>query len=196
MEANNKLRVIFLDYDGVITWPGSKWNVDPQKVKLLEEILEATGAKIVISSSWRIGCKDGEDFVNKMFTTWRKSVSKEDRNSLFIQSIIDVTDHMGSARGDEIQRWLDAHEDEVESYVIIDDDNDMLEEQLFHFVQTDGWYGLSDRTVHLAIQVLKNEKIISPIRLNMDLVYRWSLKCSGLQSNIEKLLMEYNNSFK
>lgn len=194
MEKN---RIIFLDIDGVLATTYSHYNVDPQKVKLLEDIIKATDAKIVVSSSWSVGCRNAEEFIERDFRGFFERKTKEiTEDSLFIKSIIDVTDHMGSARGDEIQRWLDAHEDEVESYVIIDDDIDMLEEQLFHFVQTDGWYGLSDRTVFLAIQVLKNEKVISPLRLNMELMYKWRLKCSGLPSNIESLLMEYNNSFK
>ena len=194
--TNNKLKIIFLDFDGVITWFGSRWNVDPKKVALLEEVLKTTGAKIVVSSSWRVGCRDGKDFVDKMFSSWRSQVSTQERDSLFIESIIDVTDSHGSARGDEIKRWLEAHEDEVETYVILDDDNDMLEEQLFNFVQTDGWYGMSDRTVALATQILNGEKIISPIRLNTELLTKWRLKLAGVSTNIEELLMEYNNKFK
>lgn len=192
----NKLRVIFLDIDGVLSHFKSRWNIDPKKVALLEEVLKDTGAKIVVSSSWRVGCRDGKDFVDKMFTSWRSQVSAQKRDSLFIESIIDVTDHRGCARGDEIQRWLDAHEDEVETYVILDDDNDMLEEQLFNFVQTDGWYGMSDRTVALATQILNGEKIISPIRLNTELLTKWRLKLAGVSTNIEELLTEYDNKFK
>jgi len=196
MENKEKLRVIFLDIDGVLSHYKSRWNIDPQKVALLEEILKSTGAKIVVSSSWRVGCRDGKDFVDKMFSTWRSELSTQKRDSLFIESIIDVTDHMGRERGDEIQRWLDAHEDEVETYVILDDDNDMLEEQLFNFVQTDGWYGMSDRTVELATQILNGEKIINPIRLNTELLTKWRLKRAGVQTNIESLLMDYNNKVK
>ena len=196
MENKEKLRVIFLDIDGVLSHYKSRWNIDPQKVALLEEILKSTGAKIVVSSSWRVGCRDGKDFVDKMFSTWRSELNSQKRDSLFIESIIDVTDHMGRERGDEIQRWLDAHEDEVETYVILDDDNDMLEEQLFNFVQTDGWYGMSDRTVELATQILNGEKIINPIRLNTELLTKWRLKRAGVQTNIESLLMDYNNKVK
>lgn len=196
MENKEKLRVIFLDIDGVLSHYKSRWNIDPQKVALLEKILKSTGAKIVVSSSWRVGCRDGKDFVDKMFSTWRSELSSQKRDSLFIESIIDVTDHMGRERGDEIQRWLDAHEDEVETYVILDDDNDMLEEQLFNFVQTDGWYGMSDRTVELATQILNGEKIINPIRLNTELLTKWRLKRAGVQTNIESLLMDYNNKVK
>lgn len=196
MENNNKtkLKIIFLDFDGVITTRWSHYNVDPNKVKLLEEIIRATDAKIVVSSSWSVGCRNAEDFIERDFRGFFQRKAKEiSEDSLFIKSIIDVTDHMGLCRGDEIQRWLDAHEDEVETYVIIDDDSDMLEEQLFNFVQTDSLYGLSERTVQLAIQVLKNENIANPIRLNMELMYMWRLKCDGFKTNITDLLDNYRN---
>lgn len=187
-------RIIFLDFDGVIDGWWSKYNLDPKKIALVEEIIKATDAKIVVSSSWSVGCRNAEEFIERDFSGYFKSKTTEiSRESLFIESIIDVTDHMGSSRGDEIQRWLDAHEDEVESYVILDDDSDMNEDQFFNFISVDGWYGISDRIVSLAIQILKNEKVINPIRLNTELMFKWRLKCKGLTSNIESLLMDYNN---
>jgi hypothetical protein len=69
----------------------------------------------------------------------------------------------------------------------------MNEDQFFNFISVDGWYGISDRTVSLAIQILKNEKVVNPIRLNTELMFKWRLKCNGLTSNIETLLMDYNN---
>ena len=187
-------KIIFLDFDGVIDGWWSKYNLDPKKIALVEEIIKATDAKIVVSSSWSVGCRNAEEFIERDFSGYFKRKTTEiSRESLFIESIIDVTDHMGSSRGDEIQRWLDAHEDEVESYVILDDDNDMNEDQLFNFISVDGWYGISDRTVSLAIQILKNEKVVNPIRLNTELMFKWRLKCKRLTSNIETLLMDYNN---
>lgn len=187
-------RIIFLDFDGVIDGWWSKYNLDPKKIALVEEIIKNTDAKIVVSSSWSVGCRNAEEFIERDFSGYFKRKTTEiSRESLFIESIIDVTDHMGSSRGDEIQRWLDAHEDEVESYVILDDDSDMNEDQLFNFISVDGWYGISHRTVSLAIQILKNEKVVNPIRLNTELMFKWRLKCNGLTSNIETLLMDYNN---
>lgn len=47
------MKVIFLDFDGVITTEKSRWCLDKDKMLLLKRIVDATGAKIVISSSWR-----------------------------------------------------------------------------------------------------------------------------------------------
>lgn len=192
--TNNKLKIIFLDFDGVITWPGSRWNIDLEKVKLLEQLIENTGAKIVVSSSWRHGTRNGEEFIKYRILNSSHVPKQLDENCLFLKSIIDVTDSNGSMRGDEIKRWVESHD--VENYVILDDDSDMLDEQLFHFVQTDGWYGISDRTVYLATQILNGEKIINPIRLNTELTLKWRLNINGEKNNITDLLLEYETNFK
>lgn len=53
------MRVIFLDIDGELTYTGYRneetHNIDPKKVALLKEIVEATDTKIVLSSSWKCG---------------------------------------------------------------------------------------------------------------------------------------------
>lgn len=196
MELANRMKILFLDLDGVLDGGWSKYNLDPNKITKLEEIIKATNAKIVVSSSWSVGCKDGKDFVEKIFGAWSRLTGKANKNSIFIESIIDVTDHMGRERGDEIQRWLDAHEDEVENYLILDDDMDMLDEQLLNFVQTDGFYGISDRTVDLAIKVLNGVKIEQPQRLNMALMLKRYDRNAGRESNINDLLDEYHKRFK
>ena len=191
-----KLKIIFLDFDGVISTSECKWHLDPEKVALLEELIKETDAKIVVSSSWSTGSKNAEHFINKLFNGWAKQANGTiTEDSIFTKAIYDVTDHMGSQRGDEIQRWLDAHEDEVESYVIFDDEGDMLDEQLFNFVHTDGFEGLTTREIKLAKTILNNKKVTHPIRLNWNLRIKWYDKCCKRESNIEQLLLEYNNKF-
>lgn len=58
-------------------------------------------------------------------------------------------------RGSEIKEWLDEHP-EVTNYVIIDDDNDMLEEQEPYLVQTSWYDGINDYDVEKAIKILNN----------------------------------------
>ena len=56
----------------------------------------------------------------------------------------------------EIQMWMDKEleKNEIESYVILDDDNDMLPEQMNNFILINGQYGLSDIDVFKAIEIL------------------------------------------
>lgn len=188
------MKIIFLDFDGVITTPASRWCIDPNKVKHIESIIQTTGAKLVISSSWSVGSRNAEEFINKLFNTFKSLTGSVREKSLFIESIIDVTDHMGILRGDEIQRWLDSHE--VESYVIIDDDDDVGENQLFNFVQTDTFEGITEREVHLAIDILNNKRVEGPFRLNRPLLFMRYDDLHGRKTNIDSILMDYNQRFR
>lgn len=47
------MKIIFLDIDGVLNYENSKSKVEEEKVKLLKEIVDKTGAEIVLSSDWR-----------------------------------------------------------------------------------------------------------------------------------------------
>ena len=49
------MKVIFLDFDGVITTHDSKWKIDMNKINIINDICDKTDAKIAVSSSWRTG---------------------------------------------------------------------------------------------------------------------------------------------
>ena len=177
------MKVIFLDFDGVITIP-PRWTINIDKLKNLEQIIDATDAKIVVSSSWRSSTIE---------RTKNLILNHDDYNSInsemkwFIDNIYDVTPfvsddkYKGNGRGGEIQTWLDAHP-EVENYVILDDDSDMMISQLYHFIQTDWSFGLTEREVQIAIAVLQNKRLYNSISLNYILRYEWQKKCEGLES--------------
>lgn len=79
--------------------------------------MRATGAQVVLSS------------------TWRKHDDWLDYGPALDLPIIDRTPQGMGPRGQEIADWLAGHP-EVERYAIIDDDADMLPEQMPYFVQT------------------------------------------------------------
>lgn len=175
-----KDKIIFLDFDGVITIPPD-WDINIEKLKKLKEIIDDTDAKIVISSSWR-----GET-IEKTKDFWFKNVKRCSKNRMlnwFVDNLYDVTPIAGN-RGEEIQRWLDAHE--VENYVILDDETDMLNSQMYHFVQTNWEFGLEEPQVSLAIKVLKNERIRNKLGLNSVINYAWVQKCNGNNELINKI---------
>lgn len=190
------MKVIFLDIDGVLDTLDSGWKLDSVLIQRLKDVVEETDAKIVLSSSWKIGCKDAEDFRKKMN---HPPYLIDYRNELvmwLIDNVDDVTDNRGPARGNEIQRWIYNHKADIESYVILDDDSDMLDHQLFNFVQTDTYEGLTEREKKLAVCVLENKKIHNPIRLNLELITRWRNKNKRLtEDNITKLLEDYYKRF-
>lgn len=119
-------RVLFLDIDGVLnsaTWfakmqadalsrrPISHM-IDPDCVARLNQILDASGAEVVISSSWRIVHSLGE-------------INAALKEKGFTGKIIGKTPTNGGSRGAEIQQWLTAHGRTAEDLVILDDDSDM-----------------------------------------------------------------------
>jgi succinate dehydrogenase flavin-adding protein (antitoxin of CptAB toxin-antitoxin module) len=156
------MKIIFLDFDGVISTYEKGWRFDVEKIKLLKEIVDKTDAKIVVTSSWKRGFTEVDNFIKSFYD---KPRNKDLKNitifDWFANSIYDITDNNGSWRGDEIQRWIDKHNEEIESYVILDDDSDFRDNQLFNFVQTDTYEGITSREVKLCIKILNGERIPS-----------------------------------
>jgi len=162
----SKLKIIFLDIDGVLnnSSDADHYEVSTGRfgrstefyslrcVELLNTLIKETDAKVVVSSTWRMGKSDEEmqDILNSMGV---------------VCTVIGCTDVTNSAfifRGNEILKWLQDHEDLVghhfyyKSYVIIDDDSDMLLWQKDNYVNTDPEVGMTERTVFKAKAILNN----------------------------------------
>lgn len=148
------MKVIFLDVDGVLN--NMSWAVDMQKegiyvfrdnllyepaILMLQDLVEETGAVIVLSSSWRKIPSARADLVKIL-----------EKHQLRIHS---DTPYTAGIRGDDIKAWFADHKHcSIESYVIIDDDADMLEEQLPYLVQTTFEDGLQDSHYRRAKAIL------------------------------------------
>lgn len=160
------MRVLFLDFDGVLNtkeflqsvFSGRRADpevaayqdrpssmIDPTKVALLNQIIDATHCTVVISSSWRLWHDRHELFA--ILLTHK-----------FNGHIWGVTPHnpeiVDRPRGLEIQDWINGAPEPVTSFVILDDYDDM--EHLKHrLVQTNNQTGLTQEHVDRAIQMLK-----------------------------------------
>lgn len=193
-------KIIFLDFDGVITTLKTRWKIDMNKVKIINDICDRTDAKIVVTSSWRIGYRGvvsafhkflKQYFIkNQYLDHFKKEFDK------FIDNIVGMTES-GSYRGNEIKFYMNEHP-EIDNYVILDDDSDMLDKQLFNFVQTDTYEGITERDAKLCVDILNNIEIINPIRLNDELKFRWRLCCRypEIENNIKEMLEKYRNNQK
>ena len=144
-------RVIFLDFDGVITTPKSKFKLITEKMQLIKKLCLKTNSSIVITSDWR--------FVDVFHTL--ESLNK---NSEFILNdfVSGVTKHLKiyddqfikfAHRGDEIELYLEEHP-EITNYVIIDDCNDFLASQLNNLVITNSNYGINSSDIFIAFRIL------------------------------------------
>jgi len=112
------MKILFLDVDGVLNSQestrkshhkkGSIIGIDPEYVLLLHRILEATDAKVVVSS------------------TWRKGDMKEVIEAVKPFEVIGRTLSMPSRfRGHEVKAYLETRMDQPR-YAILDDDSDFL----------------------------------------------------------------------
>lgn len=155
-------KIVFLDFDGVITTLKSNWTIDNEKVELVKQICDATGAKIVISSSWRrYTLEQTIEAITTQETVYGHNPFP------YPEYIVGITSKMfglkyadektcySLCRGVEIDRWLWEHEDVI-NYVILDDDSDMLLSQKKHFIKTHALRGISKRDVEKAIKILNS----------------------------------------
>ena len=161
------MKIIFLDIDGVLNCETGYLSgfctykdyivggekefhyqqfYPPSKI-LLNKLIDETGAKIVISSTWRMS---GLDRMKKIWKSEEMSGEVIGVTPSF--SNLAVGDlRLGMPRGLEIDYWLkekgfgninwsEDYQQEyidksgIENYIIIDDDSDMLYKQRKHFV--------------------------------------------------------------
>lgn len=123
------MKVIFLDIDGVlnseeffINNKGLNLEIDEEKVKILKEIIDKTGAKIVISSSWRgaiYHCFELNDNSIKN-VVYLKNLFKKYDISIYGYTPYIKKETLKISRGTEIRNWL--FNKKVESFVILDDE--------------------------------------------------------------------------
>jgi hypothetical protein len=151
------MKIIFLDIDGVLNnqvmhETGEEMvgtvggRLSKKCIERLNKIIADTGAKVVISSSWRsdVGIED---------TLTKAGI---------IAEFIGKTPYLYESycfRGNEIHDWIIKNEKligkpyyDFHSYVIIDDDSDMLHWQRENFFQTDSYSGL---TPNLAYKITR-----------------------------------------
>lgn len=158
------MKLIFLDIDGVLNHDdfyrrkfdegfktvGHDDDICPVSVGFLNRLTDETGAKIVLSSTWRLGLSVPE--IQTKFDTWNITgeLWGKTRHLNYDKSYLN---DLGSVeRGKEIAYWLETklnykhtawcktthleyiQESGLEQYIILDDDTDMLYNQRNHFV--------------------------------------------------------------
>lgn len=129
------MKVIFLDIDGVLKQEDYDAEFQDECFARLKRIVDATGAIIILSSSWRISYWD---FVEKGYRTDSQSIldlyNHFEKYGLKVSGRTDYTERSGpESRPYEIRKWL-ADKRDVESFCIIDDDDFYMWKWLSQFV--------------------------------------------------------------
>jgi hypothetical protein len=136
-------KVIFLDFDGPMIPVRAYWlpnqtkpivsTFDPVAVSLVNKLIEDSGAKLVISSSWRM-----QGFEEVMATLEKNGIDPK-----HVHEDWDTPAKFSSQRIHEIKWWLGDHP-EVTHYVAIDDEN-LHVEFVPNAVLADAYEGFSMR---------------------------------------------------
>lgn len=166
-------KYLFLDFDGMLNTdryakqlrkegidPFDVFGAmfDPDAISNLRSIVEQTGCKIVLSSTWR------NEGLMRMWALWR------DRDLPYkiysMTPILLSTTYSDAKNGDlftvpkcnakalEIQAWLQKNAKEPFEYVILDDENVFFYDQQEHLVQTVEYDGLTIKKAQEAIEIL------------------------------------------
>lgn len=145
------LKIIFLDFDGVLNSLSDDdqgLTLVPAKLDLVKRLVDATGAKIVLSTSWReYWCPGPEQhnctggFIDLLFQAHDLQ-------------ILDKTPVLPEGREAEIKAWLDQHS-QVENFAVLDDRLLAAEYLNDHFVKVSRHFGGLDATdIDRAISIL------------------------------------------
>lgn len=152
-------KYLFLDIDGVlnsVSWYREEWNknhvypqgdFDPKCVELVNRIVEETGCKVVVSSSWR---------------------TESNLQSIFDKAGLEFKIHsitpFGSHRGCEIQEWLDSQTEgrmdlsAVEAEILEELlPKEELNTALLELALDKGWYDDNEEHDIHPVQIPKNQ---------------------------------------
>lgn len=142
------MKIIFLDFDGVINNFNHFDGIDYNNVKYLLEIIKLTDAKIVVTSSNKYVFQRNNDidYRNTTFFEYVKTLND------YGVEIFDVTPYAEGKRELEINMYLKVHP-EIEQFLILDDEyvSDKFRE---HQVFLDLYNGICDEHVKPAVDIL------------------------------------------
>ncbi len=167
--------IIFLDFDGVLNTEkyycelkskglpsDDKYGqlFDPEAVSNLRKIIDVTGARIVVSSSWRYM---GLNVLQRMWYDRDLPGRIVDITPLHLlddklrDTDLTQVDMLSLCRGNEIKWYfdevLDANSDS-RRFVIFDDLKEVLPELQDHFIRIDPIIGITEKDVERAIEVI------------------------------------------
>lgn len=160
------LRYLFLDIDGVLNTgrysdylekkgmcetDADGYLFDPEAVQNLKRIIEATDAKIVITSTWRL---DGD-----MQALWRnRNLAGEVIGitpTLLREKAIGKINVYYGHRGMEVEAWLEDNAIAPYKYAILDDEDDYLPHQAEHLILTEPMTGITEDVAEKVISLLE-----------------------------------------
>ena len=169
---NEKIKVLFLDIDGVLNSAEELFDdrvINPKKLEILKSIIDKTNAKIVLTSTWRC-------FVNKLsaviealetvnlelYGITREGVAmKNFKNTPWADvkrcpSYI-YEDDINNDRGAEIAWWIWCRREKIDKFAIVDDeDADIRKYFPNNIVKTGFSTGLTSEDAAKIVKILED----------------------------------------
>ena len=137
------MTIIFLDIDGVLNQL-QPYKIDKTCVVALKQLIKSLSAKVVLSSSWRLGYSSIYDKCTPQIKMLLDYFPKG--------TIIGVTKQL-SSRDEEIRDYIDKYN--VDSYIILDDDKSEFKEDIDGLYIVNHKTGLIDKDVR---KILKERR--------------------------------------
>ena len=153
------MKVIFLDVDGVLnnfhtrTVTSDGWCfVDGFLIERLRTLVKASGAKVILSSTWRDGWNREDESQNELCFIELRDALREHDIEIFDALPLPLRMRRSIAIREFFEKWKG---EPIEEFVILDDWNDM-EEFTGHLVLTNPRFGLTNDDVAKALKILKS----------------------------------------
>ncbi len=147
------MRVIFLDFNGVMDSYLKMDQIDSENLMILKEVVRETGAVVVISSSIK-NTYFYRGHHNSIFLSLVKCLEE---NGIKVYGITPLK----SSREEEILSFLREH-DEVSSFCILEDDYlfpKLLENEIKLPSQQNGGNGLKEVDRSLIVKILRKDEV-------------------------------------
>lgn len=173
------MKIIALDVDGVLNSYHCKNTLhgftflQEEKLVLLKELVDASGAKLLLSSTWREGwrLRDVGASNERVQEEIRFFEVFEDKLAEYGLRLYDYTPTVYALnRGKEIAAWLETHpEVQVDSMVVLDDmDGRHLRPFSRYLVQTSMVDGLQQRHLDRALRILNTPWVQPPTLFSQE----------------------------
>lgn len=174
------MKVIFLDFNGVLDTYDNMDEINPENLNRLKRIVDDCDAKVVISSSLK-----NSYYIMGQFSKHFKQIVKELQQAGI--EVIGITPQ-ANTRQEEIELYLENHP-EVQQFCILDDDYEMdrLKEHLVKLPsqQEVGQLGLEDVHMNMAIEILNSPlKDIVNIKECANQILNYAQKIYDINENI------------
>ena len=157
------MKVIFLDFDGVINDWYTMDSVNYDNIKILKKIIDETDAKIVVTSSNKYSFQRNNSNIKIENTICYKYIKALISKGI---KVYDFTPYIKENRELEILKYLRMHK-EIEEFLILDDDY-IFKSLLNHQVFLDLYKGLTEEHIIPSINILNGILGFYPPDFDMD----------------------------